>query len=46
MPALLGRQRELEALEGLIEDVRSGRGWALVLSTMRLLSTNGETSEV
>ncbi len=30
-PALLGRQRELEALEGLIEDVRSGRGWALVV---------------
>jgi AAA ATPase domain len=30
-PALLGRQRELEALEGLIEDVRSGRGWALAV---------------
>jgi DNA-binding CsgD family transcriptional regulator len=30
-PALLGRQREREALEGLVEDLRSGRGWALVV---------------
>jgi DNA-binding CsgD family transcriptional regulator len=30
-PALLGRQREREALDGLIEDLRSGRGWALVV---------------
>jgi hypothetical protein len=31
MPTVLGRQREREALEGLLEDVRSGRGWALVV---------------
>ena len=30
-PALLGRQREREALDGLIEDLRSGHGWALVV---------------
>ena len=30
-PALLGRQREREALDGLVEDLRSGRGWALVV---------------
>src|SRR5215468_10316832 len=30
-PVLLGRQREREALDGLIEDLRSGRGWALVV---------------
>src|ERR1700682_4510022 len=29
--ALLDREREREALEGLVEDVRSGRGWALVV---------------
>src|ERR1700758_5501729 len=29
---LFDRQRELEALEGLFEDARSGRGWALVVS--------------
>jgi len=29
--ALLGRQRECEALDGLVEDLRSGRGWALVV---------------
>ncbi len=28
---LLGRQRERQALDGLIEDLRSGRGWALVV---------------
>jgi hypothetical protein len=27
-PTLLGRQREREALDGLIEDLRSGHGWA------------------
>src|SRR5258707_886125 len=27
---LLGRQREREVLDGLAEDLRSGRGWALV----------------
>jgi DNA-binding CsgD family transcriptional regulator len=27
----LDREREREALEGLVEDVRSGRGWALVV---------------
>jgi DNA-binding CsgD family transcriptional regulator/tetratricopeptide (TPR) repeat protein len=30
-PALLGRRRERAALEGLVEDVRAGRGWALVV---------------
>ena len=30
-PTLLGRQREREALDGLIEDLRSGHGWALVV---------------
>src|SRR6516162_6997582 len=30
-PALLGRQREREALDDLVEDLRSGRGWALVV---------------
>src|SRR6202042_490463 len=30
-PALLGRQREREALDGLIEDLRSGHGWSLVV---------------
>jgi DNA-binding CsgD family transcriptional regulator len=30
-PALLGRQRECEALDHLAEDLRSGRGWALVV---------------
>jgi AAA ATPase-like protein len=30
-PALLGRQRECEAVDGLVEDLRSGRGWALVI---------------
>jgi DNA-binding CsgD family transcriptional regulator len=30
-PALLGRQRQREALAGLIEDLRSGHGWALVV---------------
>src|ERR1700761_3089315 len=29
--ALLGRQRELGALAGLVEDVRASRGWALVV---------------
>src|ERR1700760_4076550 len=29
--ALLGRQRELEALAGLVEDARASRGWALVV---------------
>jgi DNA-binding CsgD family transcriptional regulator len=29
--ALLDREREREALEGLVEDLRSGRGWALVV---------------
>ena len=28
---LLDRQRELEALQGLFEDMRSGQGWALVV---------------
>src|ERR1700744_2179962 len=28
--ALLGRQRELEARAGLVEDVRASHGWALV----------------
>src|SRR6185437_2562979 len=31
VPALLGRQREREALDGLMGDLRSGRGWALVV---------------
>src|SRR6185437_1633426 len=31
VPALLGRQREREALDDLAEDLRSGRGWALVV---------------
>jgi hypothetical protein len=31
MPTLLGRRREREALEDLLEDVRSGSGWALVV---------------
>ena len=31
VPALLGRQREREALDDLVEDLRSGRGWALVV---------------
>src|SRR5215468_10262288 len=30
-PVLLGRQRERQALDSLIEDLRSGRGWALVV---------------
>src|SRR6516162_8934077 len=30
-PALLGRQREREALDGLVRDLRSGRGRALVV---------------
>src|SRR5271156_302334 len=30
-PTLLGRQRERAALDGLIEDLRSGHGWALVV---------------
>jgi hypothetical protein len=30
-PVLLGRQRERQALDGLMEDLRSGRGWALVV---------------
>ena len=30
-PTLLGRQREREALDGLIEDLSSGHGWALVV---------------
>jgi DNA-binding CsgD family transcriptional regulator len=30
-PALLGRQRECAALDGLVKDLRSGRGWALVV---------------
>jgi len=31
VPALLGRQREREALDDLVDDLRSGRGWALVV---------------
>src|SRR6201994_3768734 len=31
VPALLGRQRERQALNSLMEDLRSGRGWALVV---------------
>jgi len=31
VPALLGRQRERQALDSLVEDLRSGRGWALVV---------------
>jgi hypothetical protein len=31
VPALLGRQRERQALDSLMEDLRSGRGWALVV---------------
>src|ERR1700761_918624 len=30
-PALLGRGRERESLGGLVEDLRSGGGWALVV---------------
>ena len=30
-PTLIGRQREREALDGLVEDLRSGHGWALVV---------------
>jgi tetratricopeptide (TPR) repeat protein len=30
-PALLNRQREREALDDLVTDLRSGRGWALVV---------------
>ena len=30
-PALLGRQRERQALDVLLGDLRSGRGWALVV---------------
>jgi hypothetical protein len=30
-PALLGRQRERQVLDSLMEDLRSGRGWALVV---------------
>ena len=30
-PTLLGRQREREALDGLVEDLRSGHGWALLV---------------
>jgi len=30
-PRLLGRQREREALDGLVEDLRSRHGWALVV---------------
>jgi DNA-binding CsgD family transcriptional regulator len=30
-PALVGRRREREALDSLMEDLRSGRGWALVV---------------
>jgi DNA-binding CsgD family transcriptional regulator len=30
-PALLGRQREREVLDDLLEDLRSGLGWALVV---------------
>src|SRR5215831_1526533 len=30
-PVLLGRQRERQALDSLMEDLRSGRGWALVV---------------
>src|ERR1700761_1363050 len=30
-PALLGRQREREVLDDLLEDLRSGSGWALVV---------------
>lgn len=30
-PALLNRQREREALDDLVADLRSGRGWALVV---------------
>src|SRR5690242_12108744 len=30
-PVLLGRQRERQALDGLMEDLRSGCGWALVV---------------
>ena len=31
VPVLLGRQRECQALDSLMEDLRSGRGWALVV---------------
>jgi DNA-binding CsgD family transcriptional regulator/tetratricopeptide (TPR) repeat protein len=31
VPVLLGRQRERQALDSLMEDLRSGRGWALVV---------------
>jgi DNA-binding CsgD family transcriptional regulator len=30
-PALVDRQRERQALDGLVQDLRSGRGWALVV---------------
>jgi DNA-binding CsgD family transcriptional regulator len=30
-PVLLGRRRERQALDSLMEDLRSGRGWALVV---------------
>src|SRR6202044_566463 len=30
-PTLLGRQREREALDRLVEDLRAGHGWALVM---------------
>src|SRR5499425_508510 len=30
-PALVDRQRERAALDGLVQDLRSGRGWALVV---------------
>ena len=30
-PTLLGRRREREALDGLVEDLGSGHGWALVV---------------
>src|SRR5215471_13955114 len=30
-PALVDRQQERETLDGLLEDLRSGRGWALVV---------------
>src|SRR6516164_4693694 len=31
MPALLDRQRERAVLDGLLGDLRSGRGWALMV---------------
>ena len=30
-PALVDRQRERQALDSLLGDLRSGRGWALVV---------------